>query len=125
MRRGFSMIELIFVIVIIGILAGIAIPKFAATRDDAVIAKGRSDVAAIRAALATERQKRILKGDFTNTTYDLNTLLDYGLDKRWSNSGNTYKYKMPDGSTVDFTITTSGKFNCVDPTSQGCADLTK
>ena len=37
-RSGFTMIELIFVIVILGILASVAIPKLAATRDDAKIA---------------------------------------------------------------------------------------
>ena len=38
------MIELIFVIVILGILAAVAIPKLAATRDDAEISKTASNI---------------------------------------------------------------------------------
>jgi len=38
-KKAFTMIELVFVIVILGILAAVAIPKLAATRDDAYTAK--------------------------------------------------------------------------------------
>ncbi len=46
-RNGFTMIELIFVIVILGILASVAIPKLAATREDAKISKIDQNVATL------------------------------------------------------------------------------
>ncbi len=49
MRNGFTMIELIFVIVIIGILASVAVPKLAATRDDA---KKVADIANVKTCLS-------------------------------------------------------------------------
>ena len=85
MKKAFTMIELIFVIVVIGILAAIAVPKMAATRDDAVITKGIAEVAAMRSAIATERQKRILKGDFPPVVAgDVLGLLEYGLSSNWT-----------------------------------------
>ena len=39
MKNGFTMIELIFVIVILAILAAVAIPRLASTRDDAQVVR--------------------------------------------------------------------------------------
>lgn len=44
MKKAFTMIELIFVIVILGILAAVAIPKLNATRDDAELAKANTNL---------------------------------------------------------------------------------
>jgi len=105
MKKAFTMIELVFVIVIIGILSAIAIPKFAATRDDAIITKARATVGALRSAIATERQKRILRGNFDdiNGTAAKN-LLDSPLSDDWALSGDTFTFTAPDSSTCDFKI---------------------
>ncbi|MHC3993808.1 type II secretion system protein [Thiomicrolovo sp. ZZH C-3] len=62
------MIELVFVIVVLGILAAVAVPKFAATREDAQISKGAADVAAIRSGIVSVRQQYLLRGQTSYPT---------------------------------------------------------
>jgi general secretion pathway protein G len=62
------MIELIFAIVIVAILVGIALPKLTVTRDDAIVTRGKATLASVRNAIAVERQRRLLFGDMTDIT---------------------------------------------------------
>lgn len=149
-RFAFTMIELVFVIVVIGILSAIAIPRLAATRDDAQIAKGRSDVAAIRAAIVSERQTRLLKGEtkyidhldhqdeasadgdilFDNNGNATQILLQYGIasgstNGHWRKTAtDTYQYKVL-GADTQFKYTqASGTFDC-NHADAGCQRLTE
>lgn len=61
MKKGFTMIELIFVIVILGILASVAVPRLASTREDAEIA---ATVANLRTLLSDANAYYIANGYF-------------------------------------------------------------
>jgi general secretion pathway protein G len=141
-KNAFTMIEIVFVIVVLAILASVAIPRFSATRVDAQITKGRADVASIRLAIVNERQRRLIKGDSAwitqlhglNTGYyfdgvDANhTLLMYGIKAEDKNghwhgqSGLTYKFKLEDADNVFTYDPNNGTFLCTSGTR--CSDLT-
>ena len=66
MKKGFTMIELIFVIVILGILASVAIPRLAGTREDAEITTG---IANLRTLLSDITVFYVAKGNFNGTKW--------------------------------------------------------
>ena len=76
MKKGFTMIELIFVIVILGILASVAIPRLAATRTDAEIA---ATVANLRTLLNDVASYYAVKGEF-GTTVKWNEITNVPLE---------------------------------------------
>lgn len=134
MKKAFTMIELVFVIVVIGILAAIALPKFAATRDDATIVKGKATVANIQSGLVTERTRRIMRGDpkyplsldsntTTSSTDGTTPLFTQVLEKPviakhgaggWEKTAfKEYDFYINDSTTVTFRYDNSnGTFEC-------------
>jgi len=102
-RKAFTMLELVFVIIIIGILSAIAIPKFSKTSELAYKSRAESTVSTLRSAIATERQKLILKGQAgtdINTTKAI-SFLTYGLDSSWAKTdSDTLTYTVPGGTAT-------------------------
>ena len=85
MKKGFTMIELIFVIVILGILASVAIPRLAGTRTDAEIA---TTVANLRTLLNDVASYYAVKGEFPQGSNDV----------KWSEITNVYLEQAVNGN---------------------------
>ena len=65
MKKGFTMIELIFVMVVLGILASIAIPRLHGTKEDAEIATA---IANLRTLVGDASAYHTVKDRFAETT---------------------------------------------------------
>ena len=108
MKKGFTMIELIFVIVILGVLASVAIPRLAATRDDAEVAKAATN---LTTAVSDITAYYTAKGHFKSTTTNGST-----------GTNNVTFDKITNALDKDGKLNVKGKTTCVQvqlPTNAG------
>lgn len=96
-QKGFTLIELMIVIAIIGILAAIAIPQFSAYRERGYQASMKADANSIRIA---EEAYFVDKNTYTAATGDLENFGFKGFS-----SGNSATIGTTDGITSDFKVT--------------------
>jgi general secretion pathway protein G len=120
-ERGFTLIELMVVIVILGILAGLIIPRIMGRPDEARRAKARMQIESIETAL---KLYRLDNGNYPTTEQGLQALVEQpsvgATAKSWRQGGYLEKSKVPkDPWDKDFVYISPGTHGDFDLSSLG------
>jgi general secretion pathway protein G len=120
-ERGFTLIELMVVIVILGILAGLIIPRIMGRPDEARRAKARLQIESIETAL---KLYKLDNGNYPTTEQGLQALVEQpsigAIVKNWRQGGYLEKGKVPkDPWDKDFVYISPGAHGDYDFSSLG------
>lgn len=120
-ERGFTLIELMVVIVILGILAGLIIPRIMGRPDEARAAKARLQIESMETAL---KLYKLDNGNYPTTEQGLQALVEApaigSLAKNWRQGGYLEKGKVPkDPWDHDFVYISPGAHGDLDLSSLG------
>jgi general secretion pathway protein G len=95
-NKGFSFIELMVVVIILGILAGMIVPRYMGRTDDAKVVKARVDIAAIETSL---KLYRLDNGFYPTTEQGLKALIEQPTTEpvpaKWNENGYLDKRSIP------------------------------
>jgi general secretion pathway protein G len=95
-QNGFSFIELMVVVVILGILAGMIVPRYMGRTDDAKIIKSKVDIAAIETSL---KLYHLDNGFYPTTEQGLRALIEKPttepVPSRWNETGYLDRRSLP------------------------------
>ncbi|MHB8908384.1 MAG: type II secretion system major pseudopilin GspG [Syntrophales bacterium] len=120
-ERGFTLIELMVVIVILGILAGLIVPRIMGRPDEARRAKARIQLESLETAL---KLYKLDNGNYPTTEQGLQALVEPPtvgtLAKNWRQGGYLEKGKVPkDPWDNDFDYISPGSHGDYDLSSRG------
>lgn len=104
-ESGFTLIELIMIIVIVAILAAVAIPKYADLTDKAVEGTGKGITGALRAAAAINYANCILRGTATTSINAASVVAQLEPGSGVSASGTDQFTAVINGKTYTWTFT--------------------